>query len=65
MRIVEERTIFCPYCGERMGVEIDMTAGDLQDFIEDCPVCCRAIEIVAKQDIHGHLQLVAKREDDV
>ena len=42
----------------------ERNADDLQDFVEDCPVCCQAIEIVAKQDIHGDLQLAAKREDD-
>jgi len=34
----------CPYCGEPIAMLIDASAGDA-DYIEDCPVCCRPIEV--------------------
>ncbi len=32
----------CPYCGERIGLDVDTSAGD-QDYTEDCSVCCQPI----------------------
>ena len=36
--------VVCPYCGESIPVYVDATAGD-QDYVEDCWVCCRPIEM--------------------
>ena len=33
----------CPYCGECFETDVEIYAGS-QDYIEDCPVCCRPIE---------------------
>ena len=30
----------CPHCGEEIVVPVDPLAGDRQDYVEDCPVCC-------------------------
>ncbi len=35
----------CPYCGEGLAVRLDATAGQKQDFIHDCEVCCKPIHI--------------------
>ena len=37
-----ERSIRCPYCGERIDVLIDGSIPQ-QAYIEDCQVCCRPI----------------------
>ncbi len=34
----------CPYCGERISIQLDLSAGR-QRYIEDCEVCCNPIEI--------------------
>ena len=34
----------CPYCGEMIELLIDCSAGS-QQYIEDCSVCCRPIEV--------------------
>ena len=31
----------CPYCGEHCEIVVDPGGGSRQDYIEDCPVCCR------------------------
>jgi hypothetical protein len=41
---LEESTIMCPYCGESFTVVLDCSA-DEQDYIEDCEVCCKPIEM--------------------
>lgn len=35
----------CPYCGEINEILVDPTGGEKQDYVEDCSVCCRPVEI--------------------
>jgi hypothetical protein len=42
--LIENETVQCPYCGEIIDIFVDTTVA-LQNYIEDCPVCCRPIEI--------------------
>ena len=56
--------ITCPYCGEAIELLIDDSAGD-QQYIEDCQVCCRPINISVTIDDAGELQVDAMAEDDV
>jgi hypothetical protein len=34
----------CPFCGEPFEALVDASAG-AADYVEDCPVCCRPIEM--------------------
>ena len=43
-RLLTEQAIQCPFCGEPITILIDASAGD-QDYIEDCQVCCRPIQV--------------------
>jgi hypothetical protein len=36
----------CQYCGVENTVWVDLTAGDKQDFIEECRICCRPNRIL-------------------
>lgn len=65
MDVLEERTINCPYCGEPFEIEVDVSGGSKQDYYQDCPVCCRPIEIVARFDYDGNLYVTVKSEDEV
>lgn len=38
----------CQYCGVENTVWVDLTAGDKQDFIEDCRICCRPNRIIIR-----------------
>jgi uncharacterized Fe-S cluster-containing protein len=31
----------CSYCGRRNNSEVDESAGQTQEYIEDCRVCCQ------------------------
>jgi DNA replicative helicase MCM subunit Mcm2 (Cdc46/Mcm family) len=37
----DEATYVCDACGEEIVIPVDPSAGSHQDFVEDCPVCCR------------------------
>lgn len=39
-----EQYFICPYCGESISMLLDVSATN-QQYIEDCEVCCRPIEI--------------------
>ncbi|HYQ73340.1 MAG TPA: CPXCG motif-containing cysteine-rich protein [Gammaproteobacteria bacterium] len=53
----------CPYCGEPFEAEADCSGGS-QDYVEDCPVCCRPIEFRLEAGINGELQSLTVRRDD-
>jgi hypothetical protein len=36
------KTVYCPYCGERLDVLLDPSVPH-QNYIEDCQVCCQPI----------------------
>jgi hypothetical protein len=37
----------CPHCGESVDTAPDPGGGEQQDYVEDCPVCCRPNRIFA------------------
>jgi hypothetical protein len=37
----DETSYQCDSCGEEIVVPIDLAAGARQEYVEDCPVCCR------------------------
>lgn len=42
----------CPYCGEPIELLLDGSAG-AQNYIEDCQVCCRPIDVRVHVDDAG------------
>ena len=44
MDLLQTRAISCPYCGETIEIIVDCSIQD-QDYIEDCQVCCRPINL--------------------
>ncbi|MFC2058001.1 CPXCG motif-containing cysteine-rich protein [Campylobacterota bacterium] len=42
-----EHFFSCPYCWERISMILDSSEED-SDYIEDCEVCCRPIELSFK-----------------
>lgn len=45
----------CPYCGEPIGVQLDLSAGS-QSYIEDCQVCCQPIQLAVQVSDSGELE---------
>jgi hypothetical protein len=58
------KQIECPYCGESFETPVDESAGS-QEYIEDCPVCCRPIEFQVEIGLDdGAVSITARRDDD-
>ena len=37
----DEGSYTCDSCGEEIVIPLDRSAGASQEYVEDCPVCCR------------------------
>ncbi len=44
MDLLAEANVICPHCGEEYSTMVDTTQGS-HETIEDCPVCCRPIQV--------------------
>lgn len=44
-----EAQVTCPYCGERIVLELDLSGGS-QRYVEDCSVCCQPIDVRLQVD---------------
>lgn len=44
--------VHCPHCGEAIELVVDTSAG-AAEYVEDCPVCCRPIEVDARMLPNG------------
>jgi len=53
----------CPYCGEAIELVADASAG-AQAYVEDCPVCCRPIQVQVDVNIDGEPVLQLAHEDE-
>ena len=60
--MLESQDYQCPYCGEPVEALLDISGGD-QQYIEDCPVCCRPIQFELQTD-GDSWNLQVRREDD-
>jgi Cysteine-rich CPXCG len=58
MEILVEAQIQCPHCGEYYSTLIDTSQGG-HSTIEDCPVCCRPIELTVNCEPGEVLQVDA------
>ena len=43
----------CPACGEEIVIPVDPAGGATQEYVEDCPVCCRPVVLRVEIDEHG------------
>jgi hypothetical protein len=59
--------VTCPYCGERIELLVDASVDasvDVQQYVEDCPVCCRPMVVSVAVNGRGGIALTARREDE-
>lgn len=64
MNPVNEYLCFiCPFCGEENTVETDITAGSRQEFIQDCEVCCKPVEIKLTFDKEGNAEVEVRNDE--
>ena len=40
--------VICPYCGESVTIGVDPGGGSLQQYVEDCEVCCNPWNVTVR-----------------
>ena len=63
MNELDQVQIRCPYCGEQFDLEVDIS-GAVEDYEEDCSVCCRPIVLHVARDENGVPSVSATKESD-
>jgi hypothetical protein len=58
-----EVALQCPYCWEEITLLIDGSI-ELQEYIEDCEVCCRPIDFVVEVDEQGQVKVTARLQHE-
>lgn len=58
----DEASYICDACGEEIVIPVDPSIGSSQEFVEDCPVCCRPNVIHVEIDEDGDVQAWAEPE---
>jgi len=55
----ETAEYICPHCGEPIQIMVDPTGGSVQEYIEDCPVCCAPNALTVRFDRVGEATVSA------
>lgn len=58
----DEASYVCDACGEEIVVPVDVSAGASQEYVEDCPVCCRANVVHVEIEADGEICVWAEAE---
>jgi len=53
----------CPYCGESIQLMVDCSV-PFQEYIEDCQICCKPMQIQASVDEDGNVDLLIQNENE-
>lgn len=55
--------VWCPYCGEPSEINVDPSGGSLQNYVEDCPVCCRPWQVTVHFSFDGSVTVACDADD--
>ena len=58
----DETTYICDACGEEIVIPVDPSMGMSQEFVEDCPVCCRPNVVHVEIHEDGEVRAWSVRE---
>jgi DNA replicative helicase MCM subunit Mcm2 (Cdc46/Mcm family) len=60
--VADEASYICDACGEEIVIPIDAAAGSEQEYVEDCPVCCRPNVVHVEIDEEGNARAWGEAE---
>jgi len=55
-------TVTCPYCGEQNEIALDPGGGAVQQYVEDCQVCCQPWKVTVRYDKDGNADVSVEEE---
>jgi hypothetical protein len=54
--------VYCPYCGEPVEIGLDPGSGSVQQYVEDCEVCCRPWRVTVSYGPDGAASVAVEPE---
>ncbi len=63
MNAMETVPARCPYCAAPIELIVDCSV-DMQEYVEDCEVCCRPITVRASVDADGEAYVDLRQEGE-
>jgi hypothetical protein len=60
--VQDEASYTCDACGEEIVIPLDLSAGESQEYVEDCPVCCRPNLVHVEIEENGEVRVWAEAE---
>ena len=48
-----EAGVTCPHCGASVSITLDPAGGQVQEYVEDCEVCCKPWKVQLSYDAKG------------
>jgi hypothetical protein len=58
----DEASYICDSCGEEIVIPIDTSEGSVQQYVEDCPVCCHPHVLRVEIDEDGRVSVYSEHE---
>ncbi len=58
----DEASYICDSCGEEIVIPIDPSEGTVQQYVEDCPVCCHPHVLRVEIDEDGRVSVSSEHE---
>ena len=62
--ILPTKSIDCPYCGETIELIIDDSL-DHQEYVEDCAVCCRPINVIVSVAEDSEIHVIGRSDSEI
>jgi hypothetical protein len=59
-----DATVQCPYCGEMVAIALDPGSGSVQEYVEDCEVCCQPWRVEVTYDTDGIAEVIVSALDE-
>jgi hypothetical protein len=56
--------VSCPYCGEPAELDVNQEESGLQQYVQDCPVCCQPWQVTVRRDRDGQWDVTLRTGDD-
>ena len=58
----DSASFYCAFCGEPNEIDVDLSGGRRQSYVEDCQVCCRPNVVSVHFDGDGRAAVDAEPE---
>jgi hypothetical protein len=61
---MRDATVVCPYCGESVEITLDPGSGSVQEYVEDCQICCQPWQVNVRYYSDGTADVSVRALDE-